>query len=156
RRRRGARFRSGESAMRPNNTREYIELLVNSQLVTGDRANALFAEFRELRGPRGNLEPRVFGEFLVEQKVITSWQNQKLAVGRWRGFFMEGYCFLEHLSSEEGGRVNLYTAKHTKSGELFIAIIRRRDDGGTDYSLSPVGQPPSAPAGVASLEIPSD
>jgi serine/threonine-protein kinase len=54
--------------------------------------------------------PDLLLNWLIEQKLITRWHADKLAVGKYKGFFLGKHKLLGHLGS--GGMSSVYLAEH--------------------------------------------
>jgi serine/threonine protein kinase len=55
-------------------------------------------------------DPKTVTNFLIEKKLITEWQSEKLLEGRYKGFFLGKYKLLGHLGT--GGMSSVYLADH--------------------------------------------
>ena len=88
-----------------------LDLLKHSGLVenTDQITKALVA----LKDESGGLlpgDPKTVADFLIEKKLITEWQSEKLLEGRYKGFFLGKYKLLGHLGT--GGMSSVYLADH--------------------------------------------
>lgn len=99
-------------------TEKLIELVRKSGLVETDAFEASLEAFRAQHSSQTdptqtvsldeNPEPLL--NWLIEQKLITRWHADKLAVGKYKGFFLGKHKLLGHLGS--GGMSSVYLAEH--------------------------------------------
>ena len=85
---------------------KYEDLLRRSGLVEKDKLEAVL---RELSSGENGGKPNdsgVLAKRLLDAKLITDWQNDKLMQGRHRGFFLGKYKLLRHLT--KGGMSEVY------------------------------------------------
>jgi len=82
---------------------QYEDLLRRSGIVEKDNLDRTLAKI----GKPASTEQ--FARKLIEAKVITEWQNEKLMEGRHKGFFLGKYKLLAHLS--RGGMSEVYLAE---------------------------------------------
>ncbi|MEZ6056356.1 MAG: protein kinase [Planctomycetaceae bacterium] len=92
----------------------FVAVLKRSGLVTAEQLKVLTDEFRSQNGD--DSEGRPFGEFLVQKKLLTLWQIDKLLQGKHKGFFLGKYRLLSLLG--KGGMSSVYLAEHV--------LMRRR------------------------------
>lgn len=99
-------------------TEKLIELIRKSGLVELDAFEASLEEFRAQHpSPTDPAEsisvddhPDLLLNWLIEHKLITRWHADKLAVGKYKGFFLGKHKLLGHLGS--GGMSSVYLAEH--------------------------------------------
>jgi serine/threonine-protein kinase len=104
-------------------TDKLIELVRKSGLVELDAFEAALEAFRAQQSlqnspqsydpaqpdpPEDDAEPLL--TWLIEHKLITRWHADKLAVGKYKGFFLGKHKLLGHLGS--GGMSSVYLAEH--------------------------------------------
>jgi len=92
------------------NSEKLLELIKRSGLVEKEPLAAVVAKCREQNGGKLPDDPRRLVDALIEGKLITSWQADKLLEGRHKGFFLGKYKLLSHLGS--GGMSSVYLAEH--------------------------------------------
>ena len=88
-----------------------IDLLKRSGLV--ENADQISKALAALKNESGGLmpgDPKTVTNFLIEKKLITQWQSEKLLEGRYKGFFLGKYKLLGHLGT--GGMSSVYLADH--------------------------------------------
>ncbi len=93
------------------NTEKLVELLRRSNLANAARVDQALDE---LAADTGRLpdEPERLADALVERKLVTRWQADKLLEGRHKGFFLGKYKLLGHVGT--GGMSSVYLAENTK------------------------------------------
>lgn len=95
---------------------KFLELVTKSKLVDDDRWTRFVAELEEEPvsedEPLGGGAPsaKSIADRLVEQKILTRWQADKLLEGRHKGFVVGKYKLLGHLGT--GGMSSVYLAEH--------------------------------------------
>ena len=88
-----------------------IDLLKRSGLVeNSDQITKALAALKEESGGLMPGDPKTVTHFLIEKKIITQWQSEKLLEGRYKGFFLGKYKLLGHLGT--GGMSSVYLADH--------------------------------------------
>ncbi len=88
-----------------------IDLLKRSGLV--ENTDQITQALGALKDESGGLipgDPKTVTNFLIEKKLITQWQSEKLLEGRYKGFFLGKYKLLGHLGT--GGMSSVYLADH--------------------------------------------
>ncbi|MDE0940258.1 MAG: protein kinase, partial [Pirellulales bacterium] len=88
-----------------------LDLLKHSGLV--ENADQITKALVALKDESGGLlpgDPKTVADFLIEKKLITEWQSEKLLEGRYKGFFLGKYKLLGHLGT--GGMSSVYLADH--------------------------------------------
>ena len=77
-------------------------LLVASGLITADAANRLRSEICERCATDISSADgfALFKSELLSTAKVTPWQLRKLLSGRYRGFFLDGYKLIDHVSAE--------------------------------------------------------
>jgi serine/threonine-protein kinase len=88
----------------------FLELVKKSGLVEADQLTPAVDAYRN--GLTGELseDGSLLANFLVERKLLTRWQCDKLATGKSKGFFLGKYKLLDHLGT--GGMSSVYLAEH--------------------------------------------
>ncbi len=85
---------------------EYVEVVRRSGLVEGPKLEKLLATLPN----NGSTETTEVAQKLIDAKLITPWQNDKLMQGKHAGFVLGKYKLLSHISS--GGMSSVYLAEH--------------------------------------------
>ncbi|MEX2185711.1 MAG: serine/threonine-protein kinase [Pirellulales bacterium] len=93
------------------NTEKLVELLRRSNLADAARVDQMLDELASASGSLPD-EPERLADVLVERKLITRWQADKLLEGRHKGFFLGKYKLLGHVGT--GGMSSVYLAENTK------------------------------------------
>lgn len=104
---------------------EYLRLLQHSRLVDEDRARELLKRFHESSADDYvEEESTAFANWLVEQRVLTAWQRNRLDEGQTRGFFLGVYKLFEPLGT--GGTSTVFLGEHVlMSRPVAIKILTR-------------------------------
>ncbi len=88
-----------------------LDLLKRSGLVENpDQITKVLGALKDESGGLLPGDPKVVANFLIEKKIITVWQSEKLLEGRYKGFFLGKYKLLGHLGT--GGMSSVYLADH--------------------------------------------
>ena len=88
-----------------------LDLLKRSGLVENpDQISKVLGALKDESGGLLPEDPKVVANFLIEKKIITVWQSEKLLEGRYKGFFLGKYKLLGHLGT--GGMSSVYLADH--------------------------------------------
>jgi serine/threonine-protein kinase len=88
----------------------FLELVKKSGLVEKDQLTPAVDAYRN--GLSGELseDGALLADFLIQRKLLTRWQCDKLATGKSKGFFLGKYKLLDHLGT--GGMSSVYLAEH--------------------------------------------
>lgn len=87
-----------------------IDLVRRSELVEKDQLSRALAELEQRRGKEACDDPEQVSRALLDGKLLTRWQCNKLLEGRSKGFFLGKYKLLDHLGA--GGMSQVYLAEH--------------------------------------------
>ncbi len=105
----------------------FLAVLRRSNLIEAEQIKRLTDEFRAANGEPADAKP--FADFLVQQKQITSWQADKLLMGKHKGFFLGRYKLKGLLG--KGGMSSVYLAEHVlmrRMCALKVLPARRVND----------------------------
>lgn len=78
---------------------KFLELLQRSELARPSEVVAWCAEF-----PITSTDSQAVDELcrhLTGKGVLTPWQCDKLRQGKWKGFFLDGYCLLGQIGKDD-------------------------------------------------------
>jgi serine/threonine-protein kinase len=91
---------------------KFVDLVRKSGLVEEDRLNSVLSEIshRSTDSAGGEGESDPLAEALVERKLLTRWQCDRLKEGRHKGFILGKYKLLGLLGT--GGMSSVYLAEH--------------------------------------------
>jgi eukaryotic-like serine/threonine-protein kinase len=91
--------------------KEFLDFVRRSRLVEEDQLQRFLDEFAEAQGGRLPNSGETLAAGMVEKKLLTQWQADKLLAGKHKGFMLGKYKLLEHLG--KGGMSQVYLAEHT-------------------------------------------
>lgn len=66
---------------------------------------------------------------LVERRVLTDWQCNKLKNGQFKGFYLDGYCLLSQIGKTD--RLCIYSAREVTTGKIVALDV-------TPLSIDPI------------------
>jgi serine/threonine-protein kinase len=95
--------------MSEQSPKQYVALLDRSGLAPRERIVAELSELRRREGPALTVD-NISAHF-IKANLITTWHDEKLRAGKYRGFFLGKYKLLGFLGS--GGMCSVYLAEHT-------------------------------------------
>lgn len=98
---------------------KFVELLQRSGLVRSEEIDSLRAEF-----PFTLTDQFAVDEFcreLIDKGVLTTWQCDKLRQGKWKGFFVDGYCILRHLGKDKTSA--MFLCREVATGRLVAMRV---------------------------------
>jgi serine/threonine-protein kinase len=88
----------------------FLDLVRRSGLVEKDRLSELLLDLKREAGGHSISDTDFVAGRLVEARLITRWQADRLLEGRYKGFFLGKYKLLGHLGT--GGMSRVYLAEH--------------------------------------------
>src|SRR5204863_2995725 len=91
---------------------KFLDLLKRSGLVEKDQLARALAEIKAEGQPLADAAE--LANRLVERRLLTRWQANKLLEGKHKGFMLGKYKLLGHLGT--GGMSSVYLAEHTHMG----------------------------------------
>ncbi len=117
--------------MATTSAKSFLRLLEKSGLVPAERLTPALRELKiAAAGAVVNLD-QLTGH-LIDRGLITSWHRDKLAAGKYKGFFLGKYKLLGHLGT--GGMSTVYLAEHTISGQRrAIKVLPRKKVANRSY-----------------------
>jgi hypothetical protein len=93
-------------------------MLVASQLID---ARDLVSHYHGFAvGCPESIDAESFSGYLVEQRLLTSWQCKKLLNGQYKGFYLDNYLILDHPDAAE----SRYTAKDCQSSSCVTLLLK--------------------------------
>lgn len=141
------RGRSIPQAHAPESIEEFAELLARSGITTVQQANDYVAQFRAEHPAEADSASAVteLCGFLTTGGRVTAWQCEKLQLGKWRGFYLDNYLFLEQVGKgghDQSSYYSSYKARDTKDGNLVCVFVRpaRYTKGGIEYRVKPYAE----------------
>lgn len=87
----------------------YLNCLQKSGLVTKEQLQQMLAKIIH-EHPGRTIDPEFLAECFEKSQYVTSWHNDKLLKGKYKGFFLGNYKLLGHIAA--GGMSNIYLAEH--------------------------------------------
>jgi hypothetical protein len=107
----------------PANVDEFAQLMVRSGLATEQQSKQHLSQFRSEQPfthvPADGIQ--TFCCFLINAGYVTTYQCDKLKLGRWKGFYLDDYLILEQVG--KGSDYCSYKARDTKDGELVCLVV---------------------------------
>ena len=79
-----------------------------------------------------------FCQHLIANNALTKWQCAKLRKGKWKGFYFDDYCFLEHLSRTD--TTTTFLAKEVASDKRVAITFTPPDL--INYMVTELGDTP--------------
>jgi eukaryotic-like serine/threonine-protein kinase len=104
-----------ELDLAPKDADAFLKHVAMSGLVSDVELHDAVADFRAAAKSANALEDLC--ERLISKGLLTSWQCDKLRMGKWKGFFLDGYCLISHLSKDE--TTSTYLCKEVATGKQF-------------------------------------
>jgi serine/threonine-protein kinase len=89
---------------------KFVDVVRKSGLVEEDRLGAVLAEVSQAGGTGGGPDSQRLAQALVDRKLLTVWQCERLIEGRYKGFILGKYKLLGLLGT--GGMSSVYLAEH--------------------------------------------
>ncbi len=110
--------------MAVNSAKSFLKILERSGLVADEPLKKALAELsKKFNGRMVKLDDLT--SHLIEKDLITEWHREKLAAGRYKGFFLGKYRLLGHLGT--GGMSSVYLATHKISGQKRAIKVLPRE-----------------------------
>ena len=86
-------------------------------------------------------------DYLASKSVLTKWQCDKLRNGKWKGFFLDGYCILELIGKDTTTCTYLVRdVRSSKRMSMRIEMPERKTmrGGHPIYSVSEIADDPTS------------
>ena len=61
------------------------------------------------------------GRHLIQAKVLTDWQYAKLIQGKYKGFLLDGYKFMEQIGKD--ATTSTYLVEEASTGSQFAMVV---------------------------------
>lgn len=87
-----------------------LDLIKKSGLVDEDQLTPVVDAYRAQHNGELPQDSAPLADFLIDRKLVTRWQCDKLATGKHKGFFLGKYKLLDHIGT--GGMSSVYLAEH--------------------------------------------
>jgi serine/threonine protein kinase len=88
----------------------FLDLVRKSELVDRDQLHRVLRALKDEAGGEPIHDTDFVASRLVESRLLTRWQADRLLEGRYKGFFLGKYKLLGHLGT--GGMSSVYLAEH--------------------------------------------
>ncbi|MGD9635140.1 MAG: hypothetical protein AB7G28_12590 [Pirellulales bacterium] len=127
---------SGESWERPMASQIdlFLELLLRSKLAVPTKLVEWCADFPVARRDTSALDDLC--THLVNRGALTRWQCDKLRVGKFRGFFQDGYCLQDQIEKDEVSTT--YLCRHVDTGRhvaMKVKVLESTESGRIEYDI---------------------
>lgn len=88
-----------KQAVPPNDAEAFLALAVKSGLINQVDVEEACKDFQSRSTNASEIDKLC--DHLISKGVLTSWQCNKLRTGRWKGFYLDGYCFLGQIGKDQ-------------------------------------------------------
>lgn len=104
--------------------KSFLNVLERSQLVSDERLRQALTDLKQ-KAAGQTVDFEQLTRHLIESGLITEWHCEKLAAGKYKGYFLGKYKLLGHLGT--GGMSTVYLAEHTLTGQKrAIKVLPRK------------------------------
>jgi serine/threonine protein kinase len=100
---------------RPETAQDVVELIHRGRLIAAQQLERLHGQLPLAGGPEAALG------YFVENGLLTRYQAEELAAGRWRGLWLGGYRVLDRLG--RGGMSHVFLAEHAVLGKRVAVKV---------------------------------
>jgi serine/threonine-protein kinase len=83
----------------PKDVEQFLNLVMKSGLQSAADLKEYRMDFDAATSKSGDLDRLC--THLVSRHVLTAWQCDKLRQGKWKGFFLDGYCLLGQIGKDD-------------------------------------------------------
>ncbi|MFN9719957.1 MAG: serine/threonine protein kinase [Planctomycetota bacterium] len=97
--------------------KSFLQMVAQSGLLTKRQRDTVI---RHVQADAGMTASQIC-DWLIDQKLITRWQGDKLLEARYRGFFLGPYRLLDRIA--RGGMSTIYSAQHRTSEEIHALKV---------------------------------
>jgi hypothetical protein len=97
----------------------FLALAVKSGLINVGDFNEVRADIDAGLPTEGALD--TVCTHLSAKGILTKWQCEKLRQGKWKGFFLDGYCFLDQIG--KGMTTSTYLCKEVATGRRVAMAV---------------------------------
>ncbi len=97
----------------------FLELALRSGLISSSALDDACVGFDVSRSEENALWDLC--EHLIRKGALTRWQCEKLCSGKWKGFFLDGFCLLSRLSVDE--TTSTFLCKEVASGKRVAMAV---------------------------------
>jgi eukaryotic-like serine/threonine-protein kinase len=98
---------------------KFLELVIRSGLLDSSVLRDVYLGFDTRRNDADSLNQLC--AHLIALKSLTPWQCEKLRQGKFKGFFLDGYCLLSRLSVDE--TTSTYLCKEVATGNRVAMAV---------------------------------
>lgn len=116
-----------------NGPADYLQTLGRSGLLSVERLASLVGAFKLTEPDPVRQTVGALSRFLIDAGALTSWQDEMLKKGRFKGFFLGDYKLLSHLGSS--GLASVYLAAHVHTRQQVHIRIRPAGEGPIQYDI---------------------
>ncbi|MBN1911571.1 MAG: serine/threonine protein kinase [Pirellulales bacterium] len=110
----------------------FLELVRSSKLIEEEQLERALADLKAQSAGEPITSANRVAIHLVDAKLLTQWQADKLLEGKYTGFNLGKYRLLDHLGS--GGMSNVYLAEHTlMQRQVAIKVLPKKRVQDTSY-----------------------
>ena len=107
------------SDLSPRDADAFLSLVVKSDLASDVELQEARADLRAVATSASALDSLC--THLVSKGILTSWQCGKLRMGKWKGFFLDGYCLLAQISKDT--TTSTYLCKEVATGKQVAMSV---------------------------------
>jgi eukaryotic-like serine/threonine-protein kinase len=106
-----------------NEVDRLLGLILSSGLVQFSELRAACADFDTDRTDSTAVDD--LSEHLIANGTLSEWQCSKIRQGRWKGFYLDEYCLVDHLGVTE--TTTTYLARNVETGKRVAITITPPD-----------------------------